>query len=244
MTLGDLWRYVGPASVLVFPFGFVAADRGIPRGTWWDESRDPAVVLLFMLTIMALVQGVRGLIHAPRDRRATIERDIQQLARRAFVPVNAHLPRVPIDALGVHVWIADGERLNRLVKYTMEQQRARTPISWCCGKGVIGIAWERRQPLVADLTELYARADELTAAEFEQLDSEFRYGLSAEEVNRGGKYKSVLACPLTAEDNNDVIGVLSVDCAVAGHAEQLAELLDDRQFQDVLGSCESALRRY
>jgi hypothetical protein len=245
MTVGQLWRYVAPASVILFPFGFLAADHGVPSDTWWDEARDPAIWLLILVTVAALAQGVLALARAPNDARATIRADIEQLARRAFVPINKRLPATPINQLGVHVWTTDGDRLTRLVKYTMEQQRATTPITWERGKGAIGLAWHRVAPLIADLTDIYAKADSLDAIEFEALDPEERYGLSADEVKRGGRYKNVLAYPFTDEHNdNEVIGVLSVDCAVAVPPAQLEALLYDRDFQDVLGSCESALRRY
>jgi hypothetical protein len=129
------------------------------------------------------------------------------------------------------------------VKYTMEQQRVETPIAWRRGKGVIGVAWEQISAVVADLTEMYATLERDGPEAFGARDEGFRYGLSAEEVVRGGHYKSVLAYPLTNVDN-DVIGVISVDCTVPDQTHRLSALLEDRGFNDVLGACESALRRY
>jgi hypothetical protein len=245
MSFSRLWRYGGPVAAVLTPFLLFAGPQGIPNGKWWDAPGDPAVWITTILCAAAVVYNVLQLVGAPDEERATIKLDIEQLARRTFVYINRHLPNVRINQLGVHVWTTDGDRLKRLVKYTMEQQRATTPITWTRGKGVIGLAWRQKRNLIADLTDIYAKADTLDPAAFEALDPEERYGLSAAEIRSGGRYKSVLACPLTDEQReNEVIGVLSVDCSVVVPSAALEALLYDREFQDVLGSCESALRRY
>jgi len=245
MPVSRVWRYGGPIAAVLTPFLLFAGPQGIPSGSWWDAASDPAVWITFILCVAAIVDGVLQLVRAPSEERATIKLDLEQLARRAFVPINKHLPTVAINQLGVHVWTTRDDRLERLVKYTVEQQRAATPIPWVRGKGVIGLAWRQKRNLIAELTDIYAKADTLDAAAFEALDPDERYGLSAEEIRRGGRYKSVLACPLTDEQReNEVIGVLSVDCTVAVPRAELEALLYDREFQDVLGSCESTLRRY
>ncbi len=236
------WRAAGAVGVVVFPFLLVLAEGGIPRGTWWDDATDPPVLLAVLVAVGAIAYGIDGVFASGRRGRDEIRADLERLARRAFVPINARLPDVPINRLGVHIWMTKGERLERLIKYTMEQQRVETPIQWSRGKGVIGDAWERGGPLTVDLTPLYASATALGPA-FDGLDPQDRFGLTLEEVQRGNRYKSVLAYPLSGMDGK-IIGVLSVDCAIPGRADGLASLVDDRLFQDVLGACESALRRY
>lgn len=237
------WRVVGPLCVLLFPFLMLGADHGIPDGTWWDDGRDPAIWVTALIVAGAFAYGVAQLVAAPNAARERVRSDLEALARRAFVPINQHLPDVPINRLGVHIWTTDGDELKRLIKYTMEQQRVETPIRWRRGKGVIGVAWDAGSSLTADLTELYELA-EAGGAAFDALEERFRYGLSRDEIRKGNQYKSISAYPLTGTNVDDVIGVLSVDCAVANQARQLDALSSDRTFQDVLGSCESALRRY
>lgn len=237
------WRAGGSLAVVVFPFLILFGQKGIPSGKWWDDVSDPAVLCTGLIGVGALANGVYGIVTAAEQGRLEIKADLQQLARRAFVPINAHLAEVPINRLGVHIWMTRGDRLERLVKYTMEQQRVATPMRWIRGKGVLGVAWATVTPLTAELGHLYAEAEQLDAASFNALEPGYRYGLSRDEVLRGTRYKSVLAHPLADEDG-EVIGILSVDCGVEGHGRQLAALLDDRAFQDVLGSCEIALRRY
>jgi hypothetical protein len=245
MSAAQLWRYLGPVSVVFVPFVLFGAQQGIPNGSWWDEAGDPAVWLTILLCAAAVVFGVQSVIRARESERAILEQDLRQLTRRAFVPINAKLPTVRINQLGVHIWVVDGDHLKRLVRFTMEQSRARTPITWTSGKGVIGLAWRQGAPLIADLTDIYAKADALDDAAFDALDPDKRYGLSAEEVRKGVRYKSVLAYPLTDDKkDNEVIGILSVDCAVPVPTAKLEALLHDRAFQDVLGSCESSLREY
>jgi hypothetical protein len=229
-------------AVVVFPFLIVFGQGGIPSGTWWDDATDLPVLFTVLVGIGVIAYGVDGVFASARREREEIRADLERLARRAFVPINARLPNVPINRLGVHIWTTRGERLDRLIKYTMEHQRVETPIQWSRGKGAIGAAWERGGPLTVDLTPLYAKADEL-GADFDHLDPRKRYGLTLKEVHRGNRYKSVLAYPLSGIDGK-ILGVLSVDCALAGHTDGLASLVDDRNFQDVLGACESALRRY
>jgi hypothetical protein len=236
------WANARTTAVIVFPILVVLAQGGIPSGTWWDQGWDVPVLIAVLAGIGTVAEGIRALTAAGAREREETEADLRRLARRALGPINSLLPNVPIVELGVHIWVTDDNRLKRLVKYTIEQQRAQTPIRWCRGKGVIGVAWDSGAPLTADLTELYAEADRLSPHEFDALDPEHRYGLTHAEVRVGGRYRTVLAHPLTAD--GDVIGVLSVDCAADGQRDQLDKLLRDRAFQDVLGSCEAALQRY
>lgn len=229
-------------AVLLFPFLMLFAQQGLPSGTWWDSTRDPAVWIASLAGVGVVSYGLHGIATSGDKERAEILADLERIVRRAFIPINAHLRDVPINQLGVHIWTTQGDDLKRLIKFRMEQQRIETPIKWCRGKGAIGIAWEHVRAVTADLTELYEEADTMDAATFDAHDREHRYGLTHSEVLVGARYKSVLAWPLAA--GSDVIGVLSVDCDVTGQARQLSALRDDRTFQDVLGSCEAALRRY
>ena len=229
--------------MVLFPFLVLAADHGYPEGTWWDEAKDPAIWATFAIAGLAVAQGVLGLLRAPDAVRAKFREDLERLARRAFVPINANLPTVPINQLGVHVWEVRGDRLVSVVKFTMEHQRATTPIRWERGKGAIGIAWQRVAPVTAELSYLYKEAVRADAATFDALEADYRYGLTRAEVLTGTRYKGILAYPLTDLEDR-VIGVLSVDCGIAGQEPGLSRLLDDRAFQDVLGSCQIALREY
>lgn len=229
--------------MVVFPILALLGQQGIPQGSWWDSPWDPIVLLTIVTGLATVWAGFTALTSAQHVLRREVEADLRRIARRALGPLNRKLPDVPITDLGVHVWIVADGRLKRLVKYTIEHQRARTPIQWTPGKGVIGVAWIQKQPLTANLEELYKEADQLTPEQFNALASEHRYGLSHAEVRVGQGYRSVLAYPLT-DSADAVIGVLSVDCRADGQSAKLSELLADRDFQDVLGTCEAALRRY
>jgi hypothetical protein len=242
VRLGLSWRSAGATTVVLFPFLIVAAQQGIPNGTWWDEAVDPPVWFTVLVALGAIVYGIDGIRREARDEREQIIGDLERLARRAFVPINAKLPSVPIGDLGVHIWQVRGGRLDRLVKYTMEHQRMSTPITWTRGKGVIGVAWQRKTSLTAELNDLYEEAKGTDDATFDAGDPDHRYGLIRSEVLSGTHYKGVLAVPLSGV-GGDVIGVLSVDCSVVGQRQALEQLLDDRAFQDVLGACEITLRR-
>jgi hypothetical protein len=116
-------------------------------------------------------------------------------------------------------------------------------VPWTRGKGVFGVAWEQKAPVIMDLdADLYQRAS--TEVEFNALDDATKLGLAWDEVQRTKRYKVVYAAPLFNRDetNPKIIGLLSIDCLEPGHYEALcAATFDNHDFNnDILGLCEAA----
>ena len=85
------------------------------------------------------------------------------------IPIDAHLPAVRINRLGVHIWTTHGNDLRRMIKFRMEYKRVDAPIEWCRGNGVLGVAWERGRRVTADLSALYEEAEKMDPATFDAL---------------------------------------------------------------------------
>jgi hypothetical protein len=228
----------------------LAATNGVPSGAMWDSTGDPAVIGLALIVAGAAAFGVVK-VHdefVADRRRAEKERlePVQQACRSAMTPIARELAGVPLNELGIHLWQVDGDRLKRVIKYTMDLERSDTPVTWTRGKGVIGLVWETGVALATDLSELYRLAEALDDAEFEaQLSATARYGLTRQELLRAQRYRCVLAIPLSSSDDKpskETIGVVSVDCMRAGHRDGLDRLRTDPVFSNVVGTCQSYLR--
>src|SRR4051812_40146903 len=126
MSAKRLWEYAGPIAATLTPFLLFFSQQGIREGSWWDEGKDPAILLTVLVAVAAAAYGGESFIRTRTEPRKALERDIEReterTVRRAFGPINRHLPEVPITHLGVHVWRVDGDHLTRFVTYTMEQR--------------------------------------------------------------------------------------------------------------------------
>ena len=248
-------RAVGPLVVLGATVGLGAAQLGFPEKWLWDESGDGPVLATIGAVIGSAAYGVFKLFDdrtlAKQARLTEQAENVERLCRKAFVPINETLPRVPVGKIGVHVWRVanDQSQLLRLHKYTMEQERLEMGFVWTPGRGALGLAWDGRAPIaVTHLSALVARANRMGAADFDALPARERCGLRRTDLVGGSRYEAILAVPLFAAesaagaDDPAVLGLVSVDLMQDVDEGDLQRLLKHPDFSSFLGTCQNYLR--
>jgi hypothetical protein len=232
-TRATLRRLLLPGSLVVLVVVTVAGvgvglrQAGVPRESIWNTG-EPAAIALAVVSALAYVGYVlvvigyrRTLRHRDQDRRlyATC-RDVA-----TFIERNTTLELADI---AVHVWVVRGMRgLRRLERRAtfIPRDRPPSPITWRCGKGVLGQAWARDDWIVADLEPL---ANARTEGEYYEIPRARRFGFTWQEARATVHYKAILAHPLHGgpENARRVIGCLSIDAQAPGGAKELGAVWD------------------
>jgi hypothetical protein len=244
-------KIAGALSAVLGATLLILGKAGVPDGAWWDKPTDPPVIVTVLLLVVGLVYNLYDAWTKQREPDDIRVGALRDACRRSIVPISDALPDVSLRKLGVHIWLVrrKKDRLERLVKYTMELERQPTPMVWSRGKGMIGLAWDHDERVARDLSVPVELAENPDA--FAQLAPDERLGMTDAEWRRARRYRVVLAVPLHAPAADDVpplvIGVFSVDCAESGQeiADALLRLHDeDEEFRSVLATCETLLQAH
>lgn len=237
-------RPVGIACSLAFALGTAARAASIPAAKYW--SHHYAWPYIWIAT--GLITGARYVI---------VDRDRQRRKRKAAMDdacreVAAHIdkccPTLALRYVGVQIrtvarpWF--GHAHLRHASHFFIEDRRPSSVGWTPGKGVFGLAWKEKAPVIMDLdAALYQHAR--SRADFEALPAGTKLGFTWDEMRRTQRYKVVYAAPLFDRHETDpsVIGMLSVDCLETGHYDELsAATFDNHDFNnDVLALCEAAV---
>jgi len=232
-------------AVVVYGLSELAKTENWPHATTWN----PGTFWTVLLIASGLI-GVAGYFLVTVGYARALRRSTQQVEFGAICRDVAGLvakeTTIPYDKVGVHVWTVRGLRgmryLDRRAQF-LPQRRPQSSITWCKGKGAMGICWASDKPILADVETLETRGG--SASEFCALARSERFGLSWEEFCATKHYRAILAMPLRLgpPGARRVAGVISVDLQVDGKAEELNTLLMTQQFSYVLSVCEDVLER-
>jgi hypothetical protein len=224
----------------MFACATVAHAASFPTKSFWEHK---LFLLLYLATgvVTAARQTVIYIDRRNRKRNSALD----DACRRIAAYIDQTCPNIVLRDLGVHVWILAGpwfaQRLERAASFLIRDRR-RSAVSWTKGKGVFGLCWEERAPVIVDLeTELYAKAP--TRAAFEALPQKERLGLEWDELQRTRHYKTVYAAPLFDRDaaKPSIRGIVAVDILTDGHFDELAATVGKTEFNAILGICEGVL---
>lgn len=224
---------------ITFATGTAARAASIPSTNAWSHDHP----LPWIWIGSGLITGTRYVIVDLDRRKRKRKAALDDACREVAAHIDKHCTNLPLRYVGIQIWLIHRGCLRRASRFLIEDRRPSS-VAWTRGKGVFGVAWQQKAPVIMDLdADLYQRAS--TEAEFNALPDEIRLGLAWDEVQRTRRYKVVYAAPLFNRDERDpkIVGLLSVDCLRSGHYEELCEAtFDNHDFNnDILGLCEAAL---
>jgi hypothetical protein len=235
-------RPVATFSATAFAVGTVAHAAEIPNAHLWARGKP----LPWLLVGTGLVTAGRQTIVSVDRRRRKRVAALDDACRRIAAHVHKRCPSIPLTDLGVHVWTIKGpwfaRRVERSATFLLRDRR-RSAVAWTEGKGVFGLCWERKVPVIVDLdATLYAKAP--NEAAFRALPAEERLGLEWHELERTRQYKTIYAAPLfdRSPTKPAIRGIVAVDILASAHYDELVAATEgDNEFNSILGICEGAL---
>lgn len=238
-------RQLRPFAVfcmIAFAVLTVANAAKIPKLEWWERGAVLPWVLIGTGLVTAVRQAIVYLDRRQRKRRTALDDGCRQIAAH----IDSCCPSVELRRVGIHVWRVAGpwfaRRLERDAKFLIRDRRG-SAVAWTRGKGVFGLAWKERAPVIVDLDQtLYPLATSEQA--FMDLPAEDRLGLSWDEVQRTKHYKTIYAAPLFDRSSTkpEILGLVAVDLSESGHYQELYDAtVQNQDFNSILGICEGAL---
>jgi hypothetical protein len=252
----DAWEWIkavaGRFSRLLRPFAVfctiafvvltVANAAKIPKEEWWQKGDVLPWVLIGVGLVTAVRQTIVYVDRRRRKRRTALDDGCRQIAAH----IDSSCPNVQLRHVGIHVWRVAGpwfaRHLEREAKFLIRDRRG-SAVPWTKGKGVFGLAWEEKAPVIIDLdNRLYPLAT--TQAAFMARRSQDRLGLSWDEIQRTKHYKTIYAAPLftRSSTNPAILGLVAVDLSESGHYQELYDAtVQNDDFNSILGICEGAL---
>jgi hypothetical protein len=195
-----------------------------------------------MATVVPVVDLTVGSLE---DRSAAgnaeFERKVNETLRIALVQI-VDDSQLDWKAVGVNAFLVTRLpwKRERVLARVGQQRIASAPppsnVKWTKGKGVIGQVWEQNTDIWVDLTSAFSAFSDYSAAEWEALPEDERFGLSFAEYTNTKQHGAVVATPIQ-DRSGAVIGVVSAD-APDGSYDQLSI----PQVREALGSAAITVR--
>jgi hypothetical protein len=237
------------AQIIAFVLGGAAVvlaaahSADFPSAEDWKEGEPLPIAQITAVAGWLLAQ--LGILVG--DFRSRKNEKLVDACREVAAFVDDKCPPLPLRHVGVRIWTIGGPPWARYLKrgpsFLLSGERSQTGIRWVKGKGVVGIAWEKRRNEIQDLAALRAKAP--TSEAYEALDEAERLGLGWDEFQQTPNYQAVFATPLysrvSTSGDPPVRGILAIDLLTAHHFEQLKAATEDPEFEGVVGTCENAL---
>jgi hypothetical protein len=229
-------------ATIAFAVLTVANAAKLPNKELWERND----LLPWLLIGTGLVTAVRQAV-IYQDRRVRRRKSaLDDACREVAAHIDSRCPNIALRDVGVHVWRVAGprfaKRLEREARFLIRDRRP-SAVAWVRGKGVFGLAWEEKAPVIVDLeTAFYPLAT--SQDEFMALPAGNRLGLTWDEVQRTKHYKTIYAAPLFNRSSTkpEILGLLAVDLVESGHFQELYDAtVENQDFNSILGICEGAL---
>ena len=211
--------------------------------TWKDPSTfwqaGPFLALAFAGTIEPLVSGVRENVATRRIRREVTCREILgEMVARAEELTAIMCADLGASAFKLRWWRPGRRRLRRVARLRLAPQPPSN-VSWCVGKGVVGLCVQHQSDVVYDVFQLHDAIG--TPEEWDQLaaDVDVSLGLKWDECEMlRGKHGHILGTPINHPRTGKIIGVVTLD----GPPEQSA-VLDTNDIRKILRKAATACAR-
>jgi hypothetical protein len=232
--------------------GNILRGAKIPSEDWWAPGTFPFILLLICAVYVPLYALYKALdahyeqtdkeLAAAEAARAELSRDLALICQQVVAEIAESCDSVGVNDLASHVWLCreDGG-FERRVRFSLPHVRKASGIVWSKDKGVAGAAWRRNEDIRADLRQLRALAQQMSAARFDKRPAEERFGLTRAEL-LSTPYTGVCAIRLfSAEDEGELLGFFIVDYTGTGDFDCVANVTERRPVTTLIGGCEKVL---
>lgn len=227
-VLAFLRRHEVPINAIALSLGAYAAVASALRGakypseSFWAPWGAPFVALLVAVVFVPVFAFYKvldardqkaGKAEAERGRlRAELAQDVAVDCQLLVTALLRACPSVALDDLAAGVWLCDEKTglFTERYRFYLPFYRAASGVRWARGVGVAGMVWKLDEPLAVDLAELHGRLAQLGPAQFDELPSDARYGLTAAEVLNTKRYTGIVGRRLVGADGR-LLAVLVVD---------------------------------
>lgn len=212
-----------PALVLI---ALQQSDTWKDPNTFWQAV--PFLAVALAGTFEPLVAGIREHVSARRIEREVTCREILGV----MVARVEELTAIMCADLGASVyklrwWRPGRRRLRRVARLRLAPQPASN-VSWCIGKGVVGLCAQSQTDVAKDVYRLHDPIR--TSEEWSQLPLDITLGLDWEECESlRGKHGHVLGTPINHPRTGKTIGVVTLD----GPPEE-SSVLDANETRQIL----------
>ncbi|MEA2386899.1 MAG: hypothetical protein QOJ22_1073 [Thermoleophilaceae bacterium] len=222
----------------------LARSEDFPKADAW-AAWQPLQLLHIVAAVAVLVTQVYLFLARRRNGR---NRALEDACRQVAAYMDEACPKLPLREIGVHIWVVRGpffaKHLRRGARFLLLGDRTQSGIRWKKGKGVVGIAWERRGYEIKNLDGLAARAS--TELAWRQLPDADRLGMTWDEFQATKQYKAIYAAPLfdrrQTSGDPEVRGVVAVDVLRRGRYLDLKRAtIGSSTFDSIVGVCEAGL---
>jgi hypothetical protein len=188
-----------------------------------EDLEIPAKVAAFYAALVAALLPLMNLRRQASDARVnTFKNDIVQILGRTIYQIMRD-SGVRGEQLGVHAfevtrtgkgWGRKGkiEVQRRIGRWRLRDYPPPSGTLWTKEKGVIGLCWQRKKTVGADISSDFGHLRSFSEADFNALPPEKRpMGLSYDEWLHTREYGAIVACPIKIGDEETYKGCISVD---------------------------------
>jgi hypothetical protein len=194
----------------------LAHDWNIPSQTFWTDTADWSIPILFGLGAYTLIVGpIKTFLLSGENRRLKQEKRVEETCHQLVLTIRASAATVPLESLAAHAWRVDGDTLVRLPGFRV-QPRPDSGVVWSKAKGALGQCWRENVEIEADLANIHSAAA-IGRAAFEDIPIEGRFFLEWDEYRKTDRYWAIFATPLR-DKGGTFIGCVSIDCTHEGVA--------------------------
>jgi hypothetical protein len=215
------WLRVVPVAFALT--GIAAADLGLPSETFWADKKPWLYACLLVAFVTSVAsQALASLAGRSAAERIALYESDTSAAMAATMMLAAEFLKVPVDRVGVHIFLVDGIAVRRrwLAARLVLVSRLRIGSSptmhrprWSIGKGVVGRAWLERSFVCEDWRTIYTEALAAEPDVWRYGDATAGYRMSPEELAATNGYQLIAAHPITALYTSPprVIGCVALD---------------------------------
>lgn len=201
------------------------------------------VVAAVFVPLYAFYKALDAYLLAQDKETSKLQNDLELVCQRTVAAIADRCTQVSVNDLSAQVWLckADGT-FDRRACFLLPEARPRSGTQWQKGKGIAGTAWATEQTVMADLTALKEELARLGDADFDTLDPEARYGMSAAEVKKTAHYAGICAIPLFSHESPpEALGIFIVDYMGEAGFGCVQDEVSKRPVEDYLAASEGIL---
>ncbi|MGH3566542.1 MAG: hypothetical protein ACRDRH_11025 [Pseudonocardia sp.] len=218
---------------------------------FWNEQAlilYASVVIIVLVTIHESIRALTGVAQLRKLR--AYERDARAVLSAALALTVKNVG-APWDRVGAHAFLIRGfwrfRRLSKVGGVRLGAEPSMSDPRWKPGKGVVGIAYEKRDIVTIDWRALFQAAAAAGPDAWRAAAVDSRFGLTWGELMRTQNYTGLAGCPVF-DSGGKLIGAVTIDAPLSMadlNSDPMKQILRDlARAVDDLGRPPSSWWRY